>query len=134
MFCALFDLVTQLTESSPQFKHIHGTGWSCVVGDLDYAQAKALGLVLNEMDATKNWEEHLINVFKSCRVHYKRYIYINLLLKSIVYINIFYFLCRKIHERRYDDILANDMLALLTATSEVEINNLFNKIEVKEPG
>ncbi|UZO23090.1 uncharacterized protein OCT59_015434 [Rhizophagus irregularis] len=95
----------------PQFKHIHGTGWSYIIDDLNYTQAKAFGLVLNEMDATKNWENHLINVFKSCYVHFKR----------------------KIYEKRYDDILANDMLALLTATSEVEINNLFNKIETKKP-
>ncbi|PKY31472.1 hypothetical protein RhiirB3_475209 [Rhizophagus irregularis] len=95
----------------PQFKHIHGTGWSYIIDDLNYTQAKAFGLVLNEMDATKNWENHLINIFKSCYVHFKR----------------------KIYEKRYDDILANDMLALLTATSEVEINNLFNKIETKKP-
>ncbi|PKC59509.1 hypothetical protein RhiirA1_445387 [Rhizophagus irregularis] len=95
----------------PQFKHIYGTGWSYIIDDLNYTQAKAFGLVLNEMDATKNWENHLINVFKSCYVHFKR----------------------KIYEKRYDDILANDMLALLTATSEVEINNLFNKIETKKP-
>ncbi|CAB5370516.1 unnamed protein product [Rhizophagus irregularis] len=72
MFHALFDLVSQLTESSPQFKHIHGTGWSCIIDDLNYAQAKAFGLVLNEIDATKNWKNHLINVFKSCYVHFKR--------------------------------------------------------------
>ncbi|CAB4418706.1 unnamed protein product [Rhizophagus irregularis] len=110
MFQVLFDLALQLTGSPVQFKHIHGTGWSCIIGDLDYAQAKALGLVLNEIDVTKNWEEHLINVFKSCHVHYKR----------------------KIREKRYDDIIANDMLALLTASSEVEINQLFDNIEKAE--
>ncbi|CAB5383758.1 unnamed protein product [Rhizophagus irregularis] len=40
IFKALFDLVHQLTGSLVQFKHIHGTGWSCIVADLDYAQAK----------------------------------------------------------------------------------------------
>lgn len=68
----MFDLIFQLTGLSPQFKHIHGTGWSCIIADLDYAQAKGLGLVLNEIDETKDWEEHLVHIFKSCHVHYKR--------------------------------------------------------------
>lgn len=72
IFRGLFDLILQLTGSSPQFKHIHGAGWECIVADLDYAQAQGLGLVLNEIDETKNWEEHLIHIFKSCKVHYKR--------------------------------------------------------------
>jgi hypothetical protein len=72
IFRALFDLLYQLTGLSAQFKHIHGTGWNCIIADLDYAQAKGLGLVLNEKDNTKDWEEHLIHIFKSCRVHYKR--------------------------------------------------------------
>src|SRR5215470_11946778 len=72
IFRTLFDLVLQLTGSPPQFKHIHGSGWECIIGDLDYAQAQGLGLVLSEIDKTKNWEEHLVYIFKSCRVHYKR--------------------------------------------------------------
>ncbi|RGB40961.1 hypothetical protein C1646_752732 [Rhizophagus diaphanus] len=36
---------------------------------------------------------------------------------------------RKIRENRYDDMIANDMLALLTVSFEVEINQLFNNIE-----
>jgi hypothetical protein len=76
MFYTLFDLVSQLTGSAPQFKHIYRTGWSCIIEDLDYAQAKALGMVLNKIDATKNWKKHLINIFKSCCVHFKRYIQI----------------------------------------------------------
>ena len=72
IFRTLFDLVSQLTDSPSQFKHIHGTGWSCIIADLDYAQAKGLGLVLSEIDSTKDWEEHLVHIFKSCQVHYKR--------------------------------------------------------------
>ena len=72
IFRGLFDLVLQLTGSSPQFKHIHGAGWECIIADLDYAQAQGLGLVLSEIDETKDWEEHLVHIFKSCRVHYKR--------------------------------------------------------------
>ena len=53
----------QLTGSPPQFEHIHSTGWNCIIGDLDYAQAKGLGLVLNEIDKTRNWEEHLVHIF-----------------------------------------------------------------------
>ena len=58
--------------SSSQFKHIHGTGWSCIIVDLDQAQVKGLGLVLSEIDTTKDWEEHLIYIFKSYQVYYKR--------------------------------------------------------------
>ena len=72
IFYALFDLVFELTSSPPQFKHIHGSGWSCIIADLDYAQAKGLGLTLNKIDATKDWQEHLVHIFKSCQVHYKR--------------------------------------------------------------
>jgi hypothetical protein len=27
---------------------------------------------LNEIDKTKDWEEHLVHILKSCQVHYKR--------------------------------------------------------------
>ena len=47
-------------------------GWGCIIANLDYAQAQDLGLVLNEIDKTKNWKEHLIHLFKACRVHYKK--------------------------------------------------------------
>ena len=57
---------------APQFKHIHRSGWNCIIADLDYTQAKGLGLVLNEIDKTKDWEKHLVHIFKSCLVHYKR--------------------------------------------------------------
>ncbi|CAI2192357.1 6159_t:CDS:2, partial [Funneliformis geosporum] len=56
---------------TPQFKHTHKKGWGCVIADLDYAQAQDLGLVLNEIDKTRNWEEYLVHFFKSCKVHYK---------------------------------------------------------------
>lgn len=72
IFRALFDLILQLTGSAPQFKHIHQKGWGCIIADLDYAQAQGLGLVLNEIDSTRDWEEHLVHIFKSCRVHYQR--------------------------------------------------------------
>jgi len=72
IFHSLFDLILQLTGSSPQFKHIHGNGWGCIIADLDYAQAKGLGMILNEIDKTKDWEEHLVHILKSCQVHYKR--------------------------------------------------------------
>ncbi|CAG8727118.1 17748_t:CDS:10, partial [Cetraspora pellucida] len=72
IFHILFDLILQLIGQFPQFKHIHETGWRCIVADLDYAQAQSLRLALNEIDKTKDWEDHLIYIFKSCQVHYKR--------------------------------------------------------------
>ena len=67
-----FNLVLELTGSPLQFKHIHGIGWGCIIADLDFAQAKGLELMLNKIDATKDWEEHLIHILKSYQVHYKR--------------------------------------------------------------
>ncbi|RIA79807.1 hypothetical protein C1645_839881 [Glomus cerebriforme] len=102
IFHALFDLIFQLTGLSPQFKHIHGTGWSCIIADLDYTQAKGLGLVLSEIDETKDWKEHLVHIFK------------------------------KIREKHYDENVKNDMYSLLTAKSEDAINNLFSKLQMIE--
>ncbi|POG59122.1 hypothetical protein GLOIN_2v1789505 [Rhizophagus irregularis DAOM 181602=DAOM 197198] len=110
IFRVLFDLVLQLTGSPPQFKHIHGSGWNCIIADLDYAQAKGLGLALNEIDNTKDWEEHLVHIFRSCLVHYKR----------------------KIREKGYNDIVKNKMIALLTAESESAINQVFDDIQAIE--
>ncbi|CAB4390879.1 unnamed protein product [Rhizophagus irregularis] len=72
IFQSIFDLVLELTVSPIQFKHIHETGWSCIIADLDFAQAKGLGLALNKIDSTKDWKEHLIHILKSYQVHYKR--------------------------------------------------------------
>ncbi|CAB4389887.1 unnamed protein product [Rhizophagus irregularis] len=110
IFHVLFDLVLQLMGSPPQFKHIHGSGWNCIIADLDYAQAKGLGLALNEIDNTKDWEEHLVHIFRSCLVHYKR----------------------KIREKGYNDIVKNKMVALLTAESESAINQVFDDIQAIE--
>ncbi|CAG8637697.1 643_t:CDS:2, partial [Cetraspora pellucida] len=67
IFHTLFDLILQLIGQFPQFKHIHETGWGCIVANLDYAQAQGLRLALNEIDKTKDWEDHLIYIFKSCQ-------------------------------------------------------------------
>ncbi|PKY61918.1 hypothetical protein RhiirA4_487565 [Rhizophagus irregularis] len=61
-FQSIFDLVLELTGSPIQFKHIHETGWGCIIADLDFAQVKGLGLALNKIDSTKDWEEHLIHI------------------------------------------------------------------------
>ncbi|UZO16648.1 uncharacterized protein OCT59_008029 [Rhizophagus irregularis] len=46
--------------------------WECILGDLDPGQAKRLGLVLEKRDPSRNWEEHLTYIFKSCLVHFNR--------------------------------------------------------------
>ncbi|PKY46197.1 hypothetical protein RhiirA4_470940 [Rhizophagus irregularis] len=46
--------------------------WECILGDLDYGQAKGLGLALYELDSSKDWETHLMHIFKSCVVHFQR--------------------------------------------------------------
>ncbi|CAG8782551.1 11966_t:CDS:2, partial [Cetraspora pellucida] len=51
MFEDLFNLIKQLTETSPSFKHIHGEGWGCIIGDLDIAQAIGLDDIRADMEA-----------------------------------------------------------------------------------
>ena len=76
IFKSLFELIKTNTGSIPQFQHIHGSGWGCIIGDLDIAQAQRLGMTLAELDTSKTWNEHLVHIFKSCQVHYKRYLFI----------------------------------------------------------
>ena len=42
-----------------------------LIGDLDPAQAKGLGLFLQSKDTHKDWETHLQYIFKSCVVHFE---------------------------------------------------------------
>ena len=72
LFIILFDVIKQLTDKPVQFKHIHGNGWGCIVGDLDMGQMKGLGLALQDLDTTCEWKEHLMHVFKSCNIHFQR--------------------------------------------------------------
>lgn len=72
MFNALFDWIYQLTGNKPQIYHIHQKGWKCILGDLDQAQAKGLGMALHKIHNSLSWEEHLLHIFKSCHIHYNR--------------------------------------------------------------
>ncbi|PKB97857.1 hypothetical protein RhiirA5_404131 [Rhizophagus irregularis] len=72
MFNALFDWIYQLTGNKPQIYHIHQKGWKCILGDLDQAQAKGLGMALHKIHNSLTWEEHLLHIFKSCHIHYNR--------------------------------------------------------------
>jgi len=65
-------VVENLSEIPVKFYHIDGTGWECILGDLDAGKAKGLGLALAKRDPSKNWEEHLTYIFKSCLVHFNR--------------------------------------------------------------
>ncbi|CAG8670798.1 1584_t:CDS:2, partial [Racocetra persica] len=55
--------------------YIQRIGWECILGDLDSGQAKGLGLALYELDITKDWEMHLMHIYKSCVVHFQRNLY-----------------------------------------------------------
>ncbi|UZO11199.1 uncharacterized protein OCT59_002771 [Rhizophagus irregularis] len=54
MFSLLFNWIYQLTGSNPKIFHIDNTGWKCILGDLDRAQAKGLGLALNRLNIKNN--------------------------------------------------------------------------------
>ncbi|PKC64114.1 hypothetical protein RhiirA1_462886, partial [Rhizophagus irregularis] len=72
LFTQLFEVIENLSEKPVKFYHIDGTGWKCILGDLDPGQAKGLGLALEKRDPSRNWEEHLTYIFKSCLVHFNR--------------------------------------------------------------
>ena len=61
-----------MTGQFVKFKHIDGEGIGCIIGDLDAAQAKGLGLFLHSKNSDMDWETHLTYIFKSCIVHFKR--------------------------------------------------------------
>jgi hypothetical protein len=90
LFSSLFNVnvIQELTNKSLHIYHIHGKGWECILGDLDYGQAKGLGLALYdlyELDSSKDWETHLMHIFKSCVVHFQWLViyFYNILLKTI---------------------------------------------------
>ncbi|RIB13637.1 hypothetical protein C2G38_2197306 [Gigaspora rosea] len=53
MFKAIIEAVNELCKQEVQIRHIHNNGWKVILGDLDAAQAKGLGLVLADLDPTK---------------------------------------------------------------------------------
>ena len=75
LFITLFDVITEITQQPIRFHHINnneGCVWGCILGDLDAAQAKGLGLALADMYPALDWEDHLTHVFKSCIIHFNR--------------------------------------------------------------
>ncbi|CAG8806720.1 35626_t:CDS:2, partial [Racocetra persica] len=79
-----------------KFNHIHKNEWCCIIGDLDIAQLTGLGKTLALIDSSFTWEEHLVHIFKSCQVHYKR----------------------KLNEKRFENNVKAKMELLLTAKAE----------------
>ncbi|PKY60790.1 hypothetical protein RhiirA4_519938 [Rhizophagus irregularis] len=59
LFTELFNVIKNLTGQAVKFRHIDGNGIGCIIGDLDPAQAKGLGLFLQSKDTHKDWETHL---------------------------------------------------------------------------
>ncbi|CAG8735258.1 25910_t:CDS:2, partial [Racocetra persica] len=72
LFNILFNTIQELTNKPLYIYHIHSKGWECIIGDLDAGQAKGLGLALYELDQSKDWESHLMHIFKSCIIHFQR--------------------------------------------------------------
>jgi hypothetical protein len=72
LFTDLFNVIKNLTGQDVKFKHIDGGGIGCIVGDLDPAKAKGLGLFLHSKDSYRDWDTHLKHIFKSCVVHFER--------------------------------------------------------------
>ncbi|CAG8457679.1 15691_t:CDS:2 [Cetraspora pellucida] len=57
MFLIIIDTVKTLTNKLVKIQHIHNEGWKFILGDLDIAQAKGLGLALSEIDSTESQDE-----------------------------------------------------------------------------
>ncbi|GET04687.1 hypothetical protein GLOIN_2v1545568 [Rhizophagus clarus] len=72
LFTVLFNVIKNLIGSEVNFKHINRKGIGCIIGDLDAAQAKGLGLFLQSKDSQRNWETHLKVILKSCVIHFER--------------------------------------------------------------
>ncbi|KAI9105487.1 hypothetical protein DFS34DRAFT_13635 [Phlyctochytrium arcticum] len=80
MFTLVNELVEEDTGTPLQFAHIHGSSEDkpaikVLIGDLDQAQLKGLGLFLERTTRTTTkmgWETHLTHMFKSCQVHFHR--------------------------------------------------------------
>ena len=70
LFSTLFDIIQELSNKPLYIYYIHGKGWKCILGDLDSGQAKGLELALYELDPSKDWETHLMHIFKSCVIHF----------------------------------------------------------------
>ncbi len=54
LFTQLFEVVEYLSGMPIKLYHIDGTGWECIIGDLDASQAKRLGLALTKRDPSKD--------------------------------------------------------------------------------
>ena len=65
MFEAFFETIEKLTNKPAHFQHIHGDGWTCILADLDKAQALGLGKAMKKMDPTHKAKEHLQYIFKA---------------------------------------------------------------------
>lgn len=72
LFLSIFEIIKNLNGQQLKFQHIHKEGIGCILGDLDIAQAKGLGLALHNLDPEKDPETHLIHIFKSCLIHFER--------------------------------------------------------------
>jgi hypothetical protein len=72
LFSDIFNVIKNITGKIVKFKYIDGEGIESIIGDLDAAQAKGLGLFLQSRNSCLDWETHLTHIFKSCVVHFKR--------------------------------------------------------------
>ncbi|CAG8550139.1 8924_t:CDS:2, partial [Cetraspora pellucida] len=66
MFLMIIEAIKYLTNKSVKIQHIHDDSWCCILGDLDIAQAKGLGLALSTINSSLSWIDHLIHIFKTC--------------------------------------------------------------------
>jgi hypothetical protein len=78
-------VIKALTGQPVNFMHINNKGIGCIIGDLDVAQAKGLGLYLCSIDSSKQWDEHLTYIFKSCVIHFQRY-NITIIIVIVIYL------------------------------------------------
>ncbi|CAG8559090.1 10819_t:CDS:10 [Cetraspora pellucida] len=60
MFLMIIEAIKNLTNKSVKIQHIHDDGWCCILGDLDIAQAKGLGLALSTIDSTTQLMQNIL--------------------------------------------------------------------------
>ncbi|KAF1814376.1 hypothetical protein P152DRAFT_413142 [Eremomyces bilateralis CBS 781.70] len=72
-FEALFGLLSSKLEREIRWKHLHGTGFACIVTDMDRGQLQGWGQYLSQIDGShRPWEWQARNTVMLCYIHFKR--------------------------------------------------------------
>ena len=74
VFQAIFDIAKARYQLEARWRHIHGSGFGCVLSDQDTKQVPGLCRYLASQDTSKpmSWEDHSCQIIKLCKVHFSK--------------------------------------------------------------